>query len=715
MIKKYMFIFLTMFVLNITADEGMWEPYQMKSLQKELRTSGYKGSVANVSDLFKHPMNAIVSLGGCSAAFVSDQGLIATNYHCIERSYLQFNSNAESDLFETGFVARTKDDEKRSAPGSRVYVTLESTDITNKVLDGLSDDTAALERAEIIEDNKKVIIRECETSDEFECRVRSFFSGETYKLEKVLKIKDVRLVYAPPSYIGEYGGEIDNWMYPRHTGDFALLRAYTAKDGSSKEFNKDNVPYKSDSFLKVSAKGVKDGDFVMVVGYPGRTNRTITFNEIKWDLETGFHETVKFLKRGIELMEQNTNSSDGSMLKYRGLKSGYENYYKKISGQIDGANNFKLIESEEIKWKNFLDFVEKDTSETDKNYLSELLNLIDEDQQKSLARSYYGNSALISQAKRIYRNAVEREKIDAERKPGYQDRDQERIINRIKSLDYSFDPRVDRAIFEDRLIVYSGFDSSLRRATYSKLLRLDESKEIILSKVDEIYSTDYQTSENFLQMFEMSLDELNNSQDPLIVFAKDTFDESLAYEKESEETGAKRQLLKSKFIGLLKKYYESSGKQMYADANGTLRVTYGNVAGVSLKDGLIYEPFTRLEGIAQKHSGIKPFNASEKLLNLIEAKDYGKYFYKPINSVPVNFLSTLDITNGNSGSATINSKFELVGLAFDGMLETIIADYKYIPDARTISVDSRYLLWTLEKLDEAENILEELTISNSIY
>ena len=715
MIKKYLFVFFTIFSFNILADEGMWEPYQMKSLQKELRASGYKGSVANVSDLFKHPMNAIVSLGGCSAAFVSDQGLIATNYHCIERSYLQFNSNAESDLFETGFVARTKDDEKRSAPGSRVYVTLESTDITNKVLDGLSDDTAALERAEIIEDNKKVIIRECETSDEFECRVRSFFSGETYKLEKVLKIKDVRLVYAPPSYIGEYGGEIDNWMYPRHTGDFALLRAYTAKDGSSKEFNKDNVPYKSDSFLKVSAKGVKDGDFVMVVGYPGRTNRTITFNEIKWDLETGFHETVKFLKRGIELMEQNTNSSDGSMLKYRGLKSGYENYYKKISGQIDGANNFKLIESEKIKWRNFLDFVEKDASETDKNYLSELLNLIDEDQQKSLARSYYGNSALISQAKRIYRNAVEREKIDAERKPGYQDRDQERIINRIKSLDYSFDPRVDRAIFEDRLIVYSGFDSSLRRATYSKLLRLDESKEIILSKVDEIYSTDYQTSENFLQMFEMSLDELNNSQDPLIVFAKDTFDESLAYEKESEEIGAKRQLLKSKFIGLLKKYYESSGKQMYADANGTLRVTYGNVAGVSLKDGLIYEPFTRLEGIAQKHSGIKPFNASKKLLNLIEAKDYGKYFYKPINSVPVNFLSTLDITNGNSGSATINSKFELVGLAFDGMLETIIADYKYIPDARTISVDSRYLLWTLEKLDEAENILEELTISNSIY
>ena len=652
---------LITFTTTSFADEGMWEPHQMQSLQKELRARGYKGNVSNLSDLFKHPMSAIVSLGGCSAAFISDEGLIATNYHCIERSYLQFNSNAQSDLFETGFVARTKDAEKSSAPGARVYVTLESNDITKEVLDGLTDATKAINRAKIIEDNKKEIIKKCESSDEIECRVRSFFSGETYKLEKVLKLKDIRLVYAPPSYIGEYGGEVDNWMYPRHTGDFALLRAYTAKDGSSKEYNEDNIPYKSDSFLKVSAKGVDDDDFVMVVGYPGRTNRTITFNEIKWDLETGFHETVKFLKRGIELMEENTNSSDGSKLKYRGLKSGYENYYKKISGQIDGANNFNLLATEKIKWNKFLDFIDEEASDIDKNYLNELFNLINEDQEKAIAGRYYGNSSLISQAKIIYRNAVEKEKIDSERKPGHQDRDQERIINRIKSLDFSFDPRVDKAIFKDRLMVYAGIDLPLRRSLYSKLLKLDESTKLMQGKVDEIYSTEYKNSESFLKMLEMSLDELNTSNDPLIVFAKETFDESLYYEKESEETGAKKQLLKSKFIGLLKEYYKSSGKQMYADANGTLRITYGNVAGVSLKDGVVYEPFTRLEGIPQKHTGKKPFNASDKLLNLIDDKDYGSYFYKTIDSVPVNFLATLDITNGNSGSATINSKFELVG------------------------------------------------------
>ena len=712
MMKNYLFAVGIILNLNVFADEGMWEPYQMESLKKELRASGYRGNVSNVSDLFKHPMNAIVSLGGCSAAFVSDTGLIATNYHCIERSYLQFNSNAESDLFETGFVARTKEDEKKSAPGSRVYVTLDSSNITDKVLFGLSDTTQALDRAKIIEDNKKDIIKKCETSDEIECRVRSFFSGEIYKLEKVLKIKDVRLVYAPPAYIGEYGGEIDNWMYPRHTGDFALLRAYTAKDGSSKEFNKDNVPYKSDSFLKISAKGVEDGDFVMVVGYPGRTNRLLTLNEIKWDLETGFYETVKFLKRGIDLIEQNTISSNGSKLKYRGLKSGYENYYKKISGQIDGAENFKLLESEEINWINFIGFVESSANETDKAYLNELLALIDQEQKKNIARSYFGNSALISQAQRIYRNAVERESIDSERKSGYQERDQERIANRIKALDYSYDHEVDRVIFLDRLMTYKNFDKSYRRATYSKLLRLDENEEVVTQRVNEIYKTKYKNSKNFLNMMSLTLDELNSSQDPLIIFIRDIFEESLEYEKESERVGAQRQLLKSKFNNLLRKYYESSGRQMYADANGTLRVTYGNVAGVSLQDGIRYEPFTRLEGIAQKHSGKKPFKASDQLLSLIENKDYGKYEYKPINSVPVNFISTLDITNGNSGSATINAKFELVGLAFDGMLETIIADYKHIPEARTISVDSRYLLWTLEKLERADNILEELTIVN---
>ena len=710
--KKSIIYFLILINFNLSSDEGMWEPYELTKLQKELKQSGFSKDVSGLTDLFSHPMNAIVSLGGCSAAFVSPDGLIATNYHCIESSFLQFNSSKNENLFETGFVAKTKDAEKRSAPGSRVYITTSSTEITDDVLKGISDQTESLRRSELIEENKKRIIKNCESSEEIECRVRSFFSGETYKLEKVLKIKDVRLVYAPPAYVGEYGGEIDNWMYPRHTGDFALLRAYVGKDQSIKEFNKENIPYKSKSFLKISAKGVSDGDFVMVLGYPGRTNRLLTFNEINWDLTTGFEESIKYLQRGIKLINDHTNEADGSKLKYRGRKSGFENYYKKISGQNNGAKNFNLLEIEKENWEQFLKFANSNGSKTELSLLEELLDLIDESLDENLARRYYGNSTLISMAQRIYRNAVEQGKPDQERKQGYQERDQERIRNGIKRMDYSFDSRVDKAIFLDRLSSYSNFDAKLRRPDYSKNLLLDDNFELTKKKVSELYSSEFITADAMMKLKDMSLDELDSSNDPLIRFVRSIYPETLVYEKKYDERSARRQLLKSNFISLLRQYYQSNKKEIYADANGTLRVTYGNVSGVELRDGVYYKPFTTLEGIAEKHSGEEPFNVGDKLLNKIFEKDYGTYYFEPIDSVPVNFISTLDITNGNSGSATINSDFDLVGLAFDGMLETIIADYKYISQARSISVDSRYLLWTLEKVEGADNILKELTIVN---
>ena len=546
--KKSIIYFLILINFNLSSDEGMWEPYELTKLQKELKQSGFSKDVSGLTDLFSHPMNAIVSLGGCSAAFVSPDGLIATNYHCIESSFLQFNSSKNENLFETGFVAKTKDAEKRSAPGSRVYITTSSTEITDDVLKGISDQTESLRRSELIEENKKRIIKNCESSEEIECRVRSFFSGETYKLEKVLKIKDVRLVYAPPAYVGEYGGEIDNWMYPRHTGDFALLRAYVGKDQSIKEFNKENIPYKSKSFLKISAKGVSDGDFVMVLGYPGRTNRLLTFNEINWDLTTGFEESIKYLQRGIKLIDDHTNEADGSKLKYRGRKSGFENYYKKISGQNNGAKNFNLLEIEKENWEQFLKFANSNGSKTELSLLEELLDLIDESLDENLARRYYGNSTLISMAQRIYRNAVEQGKPDQERKQGYQERDQERIRNGIKRMDYSFDSRVDKAIFLDRLSSYSNFDAKLRRPDYSKNLLLDDNFELTKKKVSELYSSEFITADAMMKLKDMSLDELDSSNDPLIRFVRSIYPETLVYEKKYDERSARRQLLKSNFI-----------------------------------------------------------------------------------------------------------------------------------------------------------------------
>ena len=707
-------ILLTILALPLLINSygGMWEPYQIPSLKKELREAGFYKNVNSISSPFEYPMNAIVSLGYCSAAFISPEGLIATNYHCVERDFIQPNSSADNDLFEQGFIARSKSEEIQAAPGQKIYVTLESKDITSEILKGTTDDTDSLERFKIIENNSKSIIKNCETSDEIECRVRSFFSGETYKLEKVLQLKDARLVYAPPAHVGEYGGEIDNWMYPRHTGDFALVRAYVGKDGTSKEYAEDNVPYSSDSFLKVSAKGVEEGDFVMVLGYPGRTNRLLTYNQREYDLSVGFQNYVDYLESRINLINTHTNEEDGSSLAYRGTKSGAENYYKKISGQIQGAKNFNVLEREKENWAQFQKFVEANASSQDKVYLDELLAIVDKDIANSESNRYFGGSTLIDYAYNLIRNAEESLKQDDLRKSGFQERDQSNIKNRIKYLNNSFNIRVDKQLFLANLEKYRTFSSDLRRPIYSELLSLDENSEATLSKVDTIYSTSYSTPESMLKLYDMSFDEITQLDDPLINFMVSLYEESKSKEELGEKSAARKQLLRSKFIKLLRSYYQSIGKQIYSDANSTLRVTFGNVMGSSLRDAVYYHPFTKLEGILEKNTGVEPFNLSKSLEELIKSKDYGAYASKKLGTVPVNFLSDLDITNGNSGSATINKDFELVGLAFDGMLETIISDYSFIPEARTISVDSRYLLWTLDKVENAENILEEITIVN---
>ena len=707
-------ILLTILALPLLINSygGMWEPYQIPSLKKELREAGFYKNVNSISSPFEYPMNAIVSLGYCSAAFISPEGLIATNYHCVERDFIQPNSSADNDLFEQGFIARSKSEEIQAAPGQKIYVTLESKDITSEILKGTTDDTDSLERFKIIENNSKSIIKNCETSDEIECRVRSFFSGETYKLEKVLQLKDARLVYAPPAHVGEYGGEIDNWMYPRHTGDFALVRAYVGKDGTSKEYAEDNVPYSSDSFLKVSAKGVEEGDFVMVLGYPGRTNRLLTYNQREYDLSVGFQNYVDYLESRIYLINTNTNEEDGSSLAYRGSKSGAENYYKKISGQIQGAKNFNVLEREKENWTEFQKFVEANASSQDKVYLDELLAIVDKDIANSEPNRYFGGSTLIDFAYYLMRNAEESLKQDDLRKSGFQERDQSNIKNRIKYLNNSFNLRVDKQLFLANLEKYRTFSSDLRRPVYSELLSLDENSEATLSKVDTIYSTSYSTPESMLKLYDMSFDEITQLDDPLMNFMVSLYEESKSKEELGEKSAARKQLLRSKFIKLLRAYYQSIGKQIYSDANSTLRVTFGNVMGSSLRDAVYYHPFTKLEGILEKNTGVEPFNLSKSLEKLIKSKDYGAYASKKLGTVPVNFLSDLDITNGNSGSATINKDFELVGLAFDGMLETIISDYSFIPEARTISVDSRYLLWTLDKVENANNLLEEITIVN---
>ena len=256
----------------VGAGEGMWEPKQLPDLEKELKAAGLQLDPATLTDLTEHPMNAVIDLAGCSASFVSPKALVITNHHCSWGS-LQYNSTPENDLRKNGFLATTLEEEIPAAPGSRVRVTVEVTDVTDDVTGGLDASLSGAERFDRIEQREKKLIAACEKDPGHRCRVQSFYGGLRYSLVKQLEIRDVRLVYAPPGSIGVYGGDIDNWMWPRHTGDFSFQRAYVAPDGSPADYAEDNVPYRPEHYLRISTEGVDAGDYVMVVGYPGRTSR----------------------------------------------------------------------------------------------------------------------------------------------------------------------------------------------------------------------------------------------------------------------------------------------------------------------------------------------------------------------------------------------------------------------------------------------------------
>ena len=302
------------------ADEGMWQPYQLPAISDELADKGLEIDATSISKLTEFPMNAVISLGGCSASFVSPKGLVVTNHHCAYGSILH-NSTPENNLLKDGFLASSFSEELPATPGSRVYVTEDVTDVTATVIAG-TESKLGNAFYEALDVREKWLIAECESEEGYRCQVYSFHGGLEYYLIKQLEIRDVRLVYNPAGSIGKYGGDIDNWMWPRHTGDFSFYRAYVSKQGLPADYSVDNVPYESKSFLKVSAKGVSEGDFVMVAGYPGRTNRYRTATEVENQFEWAYPEAKILRERFIEIIEQTAPEGTDERIKYESMLAG---------------------------------------------------------------------------------------------------------------------------------------------------------------------------------------------------------------------------------------------------------------------------------------------------------------------------------------------------------------------------------------------------------
>ena len=691
----------------VQADEGMWLPSQTGALAEQLKEAGLELDAATLGDLQRPPLTAIASLGGCSAAFLSPQGLVATNHHCVAGS-LQYNSSPENDYLTNGFLAKTLADEIPAAPGSRVYVIEDLRDVTAAMLKG-ADKLEGRARYDRLQANRQALIEACERQANRRCDVRAYFGGAQYWLQQQLEIKDVRLAYAPAAGVGNFGGEKDNWMWPRHTGDFAFYRAYVAPDGSSAAFSKDNVPFKPKAFLPIARTGVKEGDFIMVAGFPGTTERLRSAEEARFYYEELYPYQQRKLAEYGDLIDELTEGDQAATIAYAATLQGVENYEKKIAGQLAGADAISLVEKKQAEEAGFRAWIKADPKR-EAQYgpaLAELDALIAEGNAEALAdakRGMLGRGQLYGAARQLYRWANEQAKPDKDREPGYQERDKAFMTQAMQRIERRYVAAIDQAIWADGIAEYRTLPAEQRIASFDAFM---EGRDL----ASFYAATELGDTAKRMEWMGKSVADFRASQDPFIQLAVATYDEAMADEAEGKERSGTVQKARSKVMQARLAYAASQGKTMYPDANGSLRFTYGKVTGKAV-DGQIWTPFTTAEGIVAKHTGRGEFNAPAKMVDLIKAKDYGRYVAPELGTLPVDYLSTVDITNGNSGSSTLNARGEFVGLAFDGTIEGVVSDWMYDPKInRTIHVDSRFMLWTMEKVDGADRLLAEMGVT----
>ncbi|WOT05629.1 S46 family peptidase [Shewanella youngdeokensis] len=715
--KKWLLTVAIATSFGATADEGMWQPYQLPAMADELKAKGLEIDANSISKLTEFPMNAVISLGGCTASFVSPKGLVVTNHHCAYGS-IQYNSTPEKNLLRDGFLAKSFDEELPATPGSRVFVTEEVNNVTDSVLSGIADKTGN-DFYQAIELKEKSLVAECEKEDGYRCKVYSFHGGLEYYLVKQMAIRDVRLVYNPAASVGKYGGDVDNWMWPRHTGDFSFYRAYVSKDGKPADFSADNVPYEPKSFLKVSAKGVSDGDFVMVAGYPGRTNRYRTANEVENTFEWAYPEGKMLRERFIEIIKETAPEGSDERIKYESLIAGLANYAKNFTSMIEFYGKSTMLadrqgrEAELTAWIN-------QSSERKAKYgktLAKLDKLVaegNEHQARDIILGYIDYTTMLPTARKLYRLAHEKTLDDMAREPGYQTRDMTGFKSSMERIDRRYAASVDKAILFDMLSRYAALPTSERISALDKAFGIGQPFDAkkLQKTLDKMYAnTELDKQDVRLAWMDKSVADFKKSNDPFIQFAVAMYDTDMKGEAKDKEHAGELMKVRPMYMDAIIAYNREQGKPVYADANSSLRVTVGHVKGYSPQDGLQAVPFTRLEGILAKYTGVEPFDAPAKELELIKNKHYGDYHVKSLDSVPVNFLSTLDTTGGNSGSPTLNGRAELVGLLFDGVYESIIGDWAYDPNSnRSIQLDSRYMLWVMKYLDNADNLLEEMEI-----
>ena len=699
------FLFITIFSgkISFLPEEGMYPLSEIHKLN--LNEAGLKISVDEVYNPDGVSIiDGLVKVGGCSGSFVSNEGLIITNHHCVFSS-VQKASTLEKNYLENGFLAKTREEEI-IAEGLICRITESYEDVSDEILKAAEEANDLTERSELIKKKIKEIVKEEEKDSTIKAEVSEMFTGQSYVLFRYKIINDVRLVYVPPRNIGEFGGESDNWIWPRHTGDFSFVRAYIAPDGTPAKYSPENIPFKPKRFIKVNPDGVEEGDFVFVMGYPGKTYKNYPSDYLVYQYKYLLPYLSELYRWMINLYEEKGDSDPEFALNISSQIKSLANTEKNYKSKLQGIKRLNLIEKKKEEDRLLDEFIESDEEQKEKyGGVTERINEIYSDlYQSGRIPLMFSVISRYSVAYRLAEILVEKKfelaKPEEERKTIYTENGKASLNKTINNLFYNFYPEVDKKIFIKILSDASEFsevkgidlfdktDKDYLNKVYGETALLDESK--------------------YREFMKYSKDELESFEDPLFEFVSE-LTEVNKQEKERSD------LRESNLNLLLPKYMETKrlwlSKDFVPDANSTLRLTYGYIKGYSPADATYYYPVSTLSGVIEKGKESGDYEINMKLVEVYQKGDLGRFKDEKLNDVPVAILYNTDTSGGNSGSPVLDAYGQLVGVNFDRAYESTINDFTWNPFySRSIGVDIRYILFVIEKIGEADFLLEEMGV-----
>jgi hypothetical protein len=698
--------------LNSWATEGMWLPLMLKAMQDDMQAQGMKLTAEDIYSVNQSSLkDAVVSFGGfCTGELISDQGLILTNHHC-GYGAIQDHSTVKNDLLTDGFWAMNKSQEKTNE-GLFVTFLVRMEDVTDQILTGLSEGMNEEERQKLIDQHIEEVSTKATEGTGYGAIIKPFFYGNEYYMFITETYEDVRLVGAPPSSIGKFGGDTDNWMWPRHTGDFSLFRVYAGPDGKPAKYSPENIPLKPKAHLPVSLDGVQEGDFTMVFGFPGRTQEYLTSDAVNMLMEQTNPHRIDIRDKRLEIMADHMAKNDTVRIQYASKYASVANYWKKWIGENRGLKQLNTLEAKKEQEKMFTEWVNADDVRKSQygNLLPQFADLYKQQQKVDLASTYRREAIFGVDLMRLASamSTLATESIPAENFNQQRDRYTSFVDRHFKN----YDLKTDRELFTEMLLMYK--ENVPLRYQSGEMVRIPNTHGAVEAFAKYIYDksvlTDRKKVENLLADYPANRAVRKLRNDVGYKFfseIQEIYDQRIA--PVYAETDPKLELLYRTYVAGLRSMKEDS--LYYPDANSTMRISYGIVDGYKPADGVRYKHYTTLVGIMEKEDPTnEEFIVPARLKEIYLTKDYGKYAEDEY--MPVCFIASNHTTGGNSGSPVIDAQGRLIGLNFDRTWESTMSDIDYSADiCRNIAVDIRYVLLIIDKFAGAGHLVDEMTLS----